>query len=146
MQVVAIIEMGKGSTRCIHKAYDSDNFLDLGLLSEKIPYKDGVMPIHYGYIHNVINIDEGDEVDVLVFSKNNTKTGDRIEVTPFALFIREDKDHKVLAYDETLYFASYDDVSPDLRDLLNTYFCYHSPIIKIGNKEEAERYINSCAK
>lgn len=85
-------------------------------------------------------------MDVLIFSKNAYSTGDKVEITPFALFIREDKDHKVLAYDETLYFTSYDDVSPDMQELLITYFGYHSPIIKIGNKEEAERYINSCAK
>lgn len=57
MQILAIIEMGKGSTRRIHKAYDSDTFVDLGLLSEKIPYNDGMMPIHYGYIQNLINKD-----------------------------------------------------------------------------------------
>ncbi len=65
----AIIEMPEGDTRRRHMAHDHSGIVDLGLLKDKVPVNDGIMPINYGFIPHTKNSVEGDELDVIVFSE-----------------------------------------------------------------------------
>ena len=78
MKYTATIEIPKGCDRRIHLSYDRVNFIDLGPIKDQIPINDGVMPVHYGYINNTLNKDEGDEVDVIVFDKINFRNIARV--------------------------------------------------------------------
>lgn len=96
MQYIATIEIPKGSDRRIHMSYDKSGFIDLGPIKEHIPVNEGVMPVHYGYIEGTVNKEEGDEVDVIVFSKNPYNTGDKVEIEILGSFVRKDGDHKMM--------------------------------------------------
>ena len=110
MNYKAIIEIPKNCDRRIHMRYDGSGFEDFGPIKEKIPVNDGAMPVAYGYIVDAINKDEKDNVDVLVFSNKEYKTGDEMDVTIFGLMNRDDGDHKILAVDATIDYKSFDDI------------------------------------
>ena len=75
----AIIEIPKGCDRRIHFSQEKNDFVDFGPIREKIPVNGGKMPVAYGFLEGIMNEKEEDEVDVLIFSKKDLKTGDKIE-------------------------------------------------------------------
>lgn len=139
----AIIEIPLGDDRRRHMKYDKSGFIDLGPTKEVIPVNDGVMPVNYGYIKDTLNIGEGDEIDVLIFSKQILSVGQEIDILPFALIRRADGDDKVVSTDNTLDIKSWEEVKQDERELIEKFFSYHHKFIAIENKEEAEKYIES---
>jgi inorganic pyrophosphatase len=142
MQYISVIEMPKGEDRRIHLSYNSgEGFIDLGPIIDQIPVNDGVMPVHYGYIEGVINEVEKDNVDVLIFSNDIYKTGDKVEIDIIGMLNREDGDHKVLAFDKTLNLNSFDDISEEERNLILKYFGYKSKILSINTRQETLKYL-----
>lgn len=141
----AIIEIPKGCDRRIHLQYDKSGFIDLGPTKEKIPVNEGIMPVHYGFIADTLNAKEGDEVDVLVFSNKDFKTGDEVEVRIIGLIKRADEDDKVIAVDDSLpEINQWADIPEAERKSVEEFFSYHHPIVAIVGKAEAEEYITSC--
>ncbi|MEI8224216.1 MAG: inorganic diphosphatase [bacterium] len=147
MNYIAIIEIPKNSDRRIHKGNQLDNlgkFVDFGLISDKITANNGRTPLAYGFIENTTGSDgEGDEVDVMVFSEKEFKTEDTLEVTPFAMMMREDGDYKVLAHDETMTIDSWDHVPAEIQKILMEFNGFKLPIIEIKGKDETIAYIES---
>jgi inorganic pyrophosphatase len=139
----AIIEIPLGDDRRRHMKYDKSGFIDLGPTKEVIPVNDGVMPVNYGYIKDTLNIGEGDEIDVLIFSKQILSVGQEIDILPFALIRRADGDDKVVSTDNTLDIKSWEDIEQGERELIEKFFSYHHKFIAIENKESAEKYIES---
>src|SRR3989344_622119 len=136
MQIKAIIEIPKGSDRRIHMSYDKNGFKDYGSIKEKIPVNDGVMPVCYGYIENAINKTEKDNVDVIIFSNKQYRTGDKIEVEVVGMLNREDGDHKIIAIDDSVAYANFSDVTAQERKLILDYFG-HTHKIVVEEKEKA---------
>ena len=143
MQHIATIEIPKGSNRRIHMSYDMIGFIDLGPIEEQIPVNGGVMPVHYGYINGTMNSGEGDEVDVIIFSKKSYNTGDKIEIEILGTLIRKDGDHKVIARDNSEDEAVFQDLSEIDRKLIMDYMGYKSPIVSIDTKEQAMEYVKN---
>lgn len=145
MLIDVIIEMLKGDNRRRHLNYAKTDIIDLGLIKDKIPVNDGIMPIDYGYILNTLNKDEGDEIDVLIISDRKFKVGQQIQAIPFALIKRADKDDKVVAVDNQHLlhsnYKSWSDIEEDLRQLIEDFFSYHHKFIAIENKDITEEYI-----
>jgi inorganic pyrophosphatase len=144
MSYTAIVEIPKGSDRRIHKGHNTDKFIDLGPTNEIIPINNGVMPVCYGFLKGIINKEEGDEVDVLIFSDKEYKTGDYVEVEIFGIFIREDKDHKILAKDSSVPYELVSDIQHDTLKLVTEFFGHKHKIILVGNKEQALEYLEEC--
>ena len=96
----------------------------------------------FHYINNTLNKDEGDEVDVIIFSKNIYKTKDQVEIEIIGMMTREDNDHKVIAYDKSENESVFKDLDERERKLILDYFGYKSPIISIDDKEKTIEYIN----
>ncbi len=138
----AIIEMPKGDTRRRHLASDKHGIIDLGLLRDSVPVHGGVMPVHYGYLPGTRNHDEGDEIDVLIYSPDAMAIGQEADVRPIALFRRGDKDDKVVAVRASdQIISSWEDIPKTERDLLEQFFGYHHKIVAIENAEAARRYV-----
>lgn len=126
----------------MHLNYAKTAIIDLGPIKETIPVNDGIMPIDYGYIEDTSNVAEGDEVDVLIFSRATRTSGDKVEISPIGLIRRDDGDDKVLAVDATEpSITSWEDIPEKTRTLLLAYFGHHHKIIAIENKDAAEAYI-----
>lgn len=143
MQYIATIEIPKGSDRRIHMSYDKSGFIDLGPIKEHIPVNEGVMPVHYGYIEGTVNKEEGDEVDVIVFSKNPYNTGDKVEIEILGSFVRKDGDHKIIAHDGSEANSAFDDLSEMDRKLIMDYMGHKSPIISVDTRERALEYVKN---
>jgi inorganic pyrophosphatase len=140
----AIIEIPKGDDRRRHMKYDKSGFVDLGPTKEVIPVNDGIMPVHYGYVSETLNEKEGDEIDILIFSKNTTEVGQEIEFEPIALIKRDDGDDKVVAVDETMgEIKEWNDISKEEKILIENFFSYHHKFLSIGNSETAKQYIKN---
>lgn len=150
MNYLATIEIPKNSDRRIHKGNQPENFgkfVDFGAISEKITANGGRMPIAYGFIENTISADgENDELDVMVFSTRDLKTEDTIAITPFAMMVRSDGDHKVLAHDETLTINDWSEVDPELQKTLLEFNGFKLPIVEVQNKEKTLEYIKSVTQ
>jgi inorganic pyrophosphatase len=146
MQYISVVEMPKGTDRRIHMSYDKTGFVDLGPIKDHIPVNEGVMPVHYGFIEETLNKDDGDEVDVLIFSNSEIKTGDKVNVQILGMLKREDGDNKVIARDETVDDLVFENLNVDERKTILDYMGYKSPIISIETKDKAIEYINSCLK
>ena len=144
MKYKAIIEIPKGCDKRIHIAYDGKSFVDLGPIRNEISVNNGVMPVHYGYIKDTINKEEGDEVDVIVFSSLSYKTGDTVDVEIIGMLTRKDNDHKLIALDDSAEINNFDDIFPEEKDLILKYFGYKSEIISIEQKEKALEYLRGC--
>ena len=144
MKYKAVIEIPEGCDRRIHMSYDKSGFIDLGPIKDQISVNDGVMPIHYGYIENVINKEEGDEVDVIIFSAKPYKTGDIIEVEIIGMLTRKDNDHKLIAIDGSEETKDFEDISSEEKDLILKYFGFKSEITSIDPKEKALEYLRGC--
>jgi inorganic pyrophosphatase len=145
MTYIATIEIPKGSDRRIHLSYDKSGFIDLGPIKEQIPVNEGIMPVHYGYIENTLNVGEGDEVDVLVFSQKTYKTGDKVKVEILGMFVREDGDHKIVARDDSEENSVFEKLSETNRKLIMDYFGYKSPITLVESRERAILYLKNSA-
>ena len=151
MKYIATIEIPKNSERRIHKATEAGiegKFVDFGPISDKITANGGKMPVAYGFIEKTINKGENDELDVMVFSEKEFKTEDSVEVTPFAMMVREemvreDGDHKVLAHDDTLQINSFEDLPETDRKTLMDFNGFKLPIVKVENAEDTIKYIES---
>ncbi len=137
MPYIATIEIPKGTDRRIHLSYDKRGFVDLGPIKEQIPINEGIIPVHYGYIDNTLNVGEGDEVDVLVFSQKTYKTGDKVEVEILGMFVREDGDHKIIARDDSEENSVFEKLSETDRKLIMDYFGYKSPISLVDSRDQA---------
>lgn len=137
----AIIEIPKGNDRRWHLNYARTAIEDFGPIKDKIPVNDGIMPVDYGYLEGTENKDEKDNVDVLIFSSRRFNVGDSVEVEPFGLIRRSDKDHKVLAADNTSSIKTWNDVPLPERELILEYFSYNHPILGVESKESSEAYI-----
>ena len=142
MKYITVVEIPKGSDRRIHMAYDNSGFIDLGPIKDQISVNEGVMPVAYGYLLNYINANEKDNVDSLIFSENEFKTGDEVEVEVFGMLTREDGDHKVLVKDSTVNFKNFDELSD--KKLLIDYFGFKSKVISVGDESDTKEYLNSC--
>lgn len=147
MKYIATIEIPKNSDRRIHKGYENHikgKFVDFGPISEKITANSGRMPVAYGFIENTRGTDGvPDEIDVMVFSENELKTEESVEVTPFAIMVRQDGDYKILAHDNTMVFISFDEIPIETQKILLEFNGFKLPIIEIKNKEEAILYLNN---
>ncbi len=143
MKYKAVIEIPKGCDRRIHFKYDGSGFEDFGPIKEKIPVNDGIIPIAYGYIENAINKKEKDNVDVIIFSNKQFKTGDETDVEVIGLLEREDEDHKIIAVDDSVSYKRFSEVLVDERKLIIDYFGYHHKIT-VQNIEEALEYLAEC--
>lgn len=142
-----IIEMPKGDTRRRHFKFDKTGFIDLGPIVDVIPINNGIMPVNYGYICETLNEEEGDEIDVLVFSENILSIGQEIEVEPIALIKRADGDDKVVAIDNTiLNIKSWEDILENEKDVIEKFFSYHHEFKSILNAEAAKDYIENGYK
>ena len=125
--------------------YDKSGFEDFGPIKEKIPVNDGVMPVSYGFIADT-HTKENDEVDVLVFSHQEFKTGDEVEVEVIGIIKRADGDDKVLAVDNSRpEIKSWPDIAEAERQLITDFFSYQHPFLVIEGRVEAENYIKSCS-
>lgn len=147
MKYIATIEIPKNSDRRIHKGYEDHikgKFVDFGPISEKITANGGRMPVAYGFIENTLGTDGvPDEIDVMVFSENELKTEDSVEVIPFAIMVRQDGDYKVLAHDNTIIFNSFEEVPVEMQKMLMEFNGFKLPIIEIKNKKEAILYLDN---
>lgn len=142
-----IIEMPKGDTRRRHLKFDKSGFIDLGPIKDIIPINDGVMPVHYGYIPKTLNEGEGDEIDILVYSKKNLVVGQEIEVEVIALIKRADGDDKVVAtYKTDKTIKDWLDIPESERNLIEKFFSYHHKFISIENAEVAKEYVEKGYK
>ena len=144
MKYKAVIEIPKGCDRRIHLSYDGTNFIDLGLIKEKIPINNGVMPIHYGYIENTVNEIEKDNVDVIIFSNKSYNSKDKTDIEIIGMLTREDGDHKVIAIDDSILIKDFSDIGQEERNLILEYFGYKSKIISIDKRDKTLEYIQSC--
>ena len=144
MNYIATIEIPQNSDRRIHKDYHEWKFIDFGLISEKITANGGRMPLAYGFINNTASdTPEQDEVDVMVFSENQFKTGDSVQIVPFAMMVRQDGDHKVLARDSTVQITSWQEVPADMQKILMDFNGFKLPIVDVKNAQETITYIES---
>lgn len=144
MKFLSVIEIPKGCDRRIHKSNHGEGFVDLGLIKDLIPINEGRMPVCYGFLKGIPNESEGDEVDVLVFSKELYKTGDEVEVEILGLIEREDGDHKVVAKDGTVSFSGLEAIDESEWALIIEYFGHKHKIISVGDKEKAVDYLLRC--
>lgn len=141
----AVIEIPKGDDRRRHLNYDKTAIIDLGPIRDLIPVNDGIMPIDYGYLEGTKNPVEGDEVDVVIFSRTQRKSGDKIEAFPIGLIRRDDGDDKVIAVDQkNSTITSWEDIPKEERDIILSYFGYNHKILSIENSESAEAYIRQA--
>ncbi len=137
-----IIEIPKGDDRRRHIMPDKSGFVDLGPIKDVIPVNLGVMPIHYGYIPETLNKKEGDEIDIVVFSSNDFKVGQEVEVEPIALIRRDDGDDKVVAVDESMKsFQKWTDAPEAERKLIEDFFGYHHKFVSIEDTAFAKQYV-----
>lgn len=146
MKYLATIEISKNSDRRIHKGNQSHNmgiFEDFGPISEKITANGGRMPLAYGFIEGIHNPGENDEIDVMVFSEHEFNTEDSVEITPFAMMVRSDGDHKVLAHDDTMQLNSWDDVSAEMQKTLMEFNGFKLPIVEVKSKQETILYLDN---
>jgi inorganic pyrophosphatase len=138
----AIIEMPKGDTRRRHFKFDKTGFIDLGPIKDIIPINDGVMPVNYGYLCNTLNVDEGDEIDVLILSENIFRVGEEVEVEPIALINRADGDDKIVAIDNSIKnIKAWEDIAESERKIIEEFFSYHHEFKSIDNAKAAKKYI-----
>lgn len=140
-----IIEIPKGTDRRIHFSREKNEFVDFGPIKEKIPINDGKMPVAYGFLEGIINRKERDEVDALVFSEKELNTGDKIDVVPVALILREDGDDKVVAIDETMKnIKIWNDIEENERKLILDYFGFRHKVISVEDSGCTIEYIHKC--
>lgn len=144
MKYLAVIEIPKGVDRRIHLSLDDGVFRDFGPIKEQIPINEGVMPVHYGYIKNAINPIEKDNVDVVIFSNRQYKTGDETEVDILGMLTRKDGDHKLLSTDDSVGLANFSEVPIQERNLILEYFGYKSKIVSVDSSEVARTYLEEC--
>ena len=140
----ATIEIPKGTDRRIHMSYDKSGFVDLGPIKEQVPVNEGLMPVHYGYLDNTLNKEEGDEVDVLVFSKNAYNIGDKVEVEVDGMLTREDDDHKIIAHDTSEKDFVFQALPEADQKLILEFMGYKSKIVAIESREQAIAYVKNC--
>lgn len=145
MKYIGIVEIPKDCDRRIHKSTETGEFIDFGPTKEVIPVNEGKMPVCYGFLKGVMNRTEGDEVDLLIFSNTEYKTGDEVEVEVMGIIEREDGDHKIIGRDSTVAIQSWDEVDIDSRDLVLRYFGYKHKIILVNGREGAVVYLNQCS-
>lgn len=145
MKCVGIVEIPKGCDRRIHKSNETGEFVDYGSIKEVIPVNDGKMPVCYGFLKNVTNKKEGDEVDLLIFSHNDYKTGDEVEVEILGMIEREDEDHKVVGKDMSYDVYNIEDLDRKEWKLILEYFGFKHNIISVKNKEKTIEYIVNCS-
>lgn len=142
-----MIEIPKGDNRRWHMKPDKSGFIDLGPIKDIIPVNEGIMPIHYGYIPETLNENEGDEIDILVLSDKALKVGQEIDVEPIALIRRADGDDKVVAVDENRKLVKgWDEVTQGEKELIEKFFSYHHRFLSIENHEVARKYIDDGNK
>ncbi len=148
MKYIATIEIPRNSDRRIHKGNQPHNmgiYEDFGPIVDKIKANDGRMPLAYGFIENTTSSDSvyeyPDEVDVMVFSEKEYKTQDSMEITPFAMMVREDGDFKVLAHDDTVAINSWEEVPADMQKTLMDFNGFKLPIVEIKNQEDTLDYL-----
>ena len=139
-----IIEMPKGDSRRRHLNFEKTGFVDLGPIKDKIPVNDGIMPIAYGYIPGTLNENEGDEIDVLVFSGSDFEVGQEVEINAIALLRRADGDDKIVAIDQTKNnIKCWEDISEEKRAMIVSFFGFHSKFEAFENAQAAQKYIDS---
>ncbi len=142
MTYIAVIEIPKGDDRRRHLSFAKDGFVDLGPIKDVISINDGVMPVHYGYIENTKNAAEGDEVDVLILSKKQFGVGNKVNIFPIALLLRDDGDDKIIAVDdEHSPLKAWEDVPEKDRALILEFFGYNHKIVEIEDADTAEAYL-----
>ena len=124
-------------------SYDNSGFIDFGPIKDHIPVNEGIMPVHYGYIQDTLNKKEGDEIDVIIFSKNSYNTGDKIDIEILGMLTREDGDNKIIARDNSETDSVFSNLPNSKQKLIFDYIGYKSPITSVGDKEEALEYIKT---
>jgi inorganic pyrophosphatase len=138
----AVIEIPKGDDRRRHYVSERKEFVDFGSIKEIIPVNGGAMPVDYGFLPGTLNQKEGDEIDVLVLSKQNLRVGSEVEVEPIALLLRADGDDKIVAVDQTMAGTkSWEGVGADLKKIIIEYFGFQHKIVSIKGLAEARSYV-----
>ncbi|MBI3631355.1 MAG: inorganic diphosphatase [Candidatus Staskawiczbacteria bacterium] len=127
-------------------AYNKSGFIDLGPIKDRIPVNDGVMPVDYGFIEGTFNKDDGDEVDVIVFSEKSYKTGDKIEINIVGMLTRADGDNKIIAHDNSLENFVFDQLPELEKQVILDYMGYIAQITSIDNGESALAYVKNSTK
>ncbi len=145
MKCIGIVEIPKGCDRRIHKSNENGEFIDFGPIKDVIQVNDGKIPVCYGFLKGVMNETEGDEVDVLIFSNNEYKTGDEVEVDIIGMINRDDGDHKIIGKDSTSLITNIEDIDKAEWKLILDYFGFKHKIISVLKKEKAIDYITYCA-
>jgi inorganic pyrophosphatase len=148
MQFKAFIEIPDEDIRRRHMKYDKSGLIDLGLIKDKIPVNDGRCIGNYGYLINTANEEKGDDLDAIIFSSQVFKPGDKLDVVPFAMLIRKDLDHKVLASDsnDKTQYQTWNDIPKDLQKLIYDFYGFSSLIEKVASADETLKYIEKCQK
>ena len=141
MEHIAVVEIPKGCARRIHKSIETHEFIDFGPTNEVIPINNGVMPVAYGFIKNTLNKNEGDEVDVIIFSNKEYKTGDELKVSIIGMIIRDDGDHKIIARDNDSTISTISDIPADEWKLILDFFGCKHKITSVEEKEKALEYL-----
>ncbi len=138
----AVIEIPKGDDRRRHYVAQKKEFVDFGPIKEIIPVNNGVMPVDYGFLPDTRNIKEGDEIDVLVLSKEKLSVGQSLDVEPVALLRRDDGDDKIVAADRTTCgIKKWEDIDAESRKTIVGYFGFRHKIVSIESSDCAKQYI-----
>jgi len=141
--VDVLIEMPKGASKRTHINWARTHWIDGGPIKRAIPVNEGIMPIDYGFVVGTM-IKEGshkDELDALVYTERKLELGSRIKIDPTAVLYIKNGDNKIIGVGKDTTVQKWEDIPARTRNLLIKYFGYKSPVIKIGDKKDAERLI-----
>lgn len=141
MLVDAVIEIPRGDNVRRHISNDKKAFIDLGLIKDKIPVNNGVMPADYGFIPHTHNQADQDEIDIIVVTDCKLTVGELVSVKPIAIVNRDDGDHKIIATEED-NITSWETIPEEVRSLIGATLCYQHTFT-LGSRQEAEEYITN---
>lgn len=101
------------------------------------------MPVDYGYIFGTLNRSEGDEIDALIISSDKLSIGQKLEIKPIAIIMRDDGDDKIVAVDRTTEkeIRKWEDIPRRQRELITNFFSYRVKFKSIKGQSEALQYV-----
>ena len=142
--IKVFIEIPKGDDRRRHLSRDKKRMLDFGPMKNLVPVNNGREPMAYGFIIGTKSQKDGDELDVLVYSKRGFRIGESVNATPIAMLMRGNEDHKVIAVDGTTRrnIKKWSDVPKTERDLLVRFLSYTTTIKSIKGAKATISYID----
>ncbi len=142
-----ITEIPENGERRIHLNYEKTDFIDCGLISEKIKANDSKMPTTYGFLKDIINTVEDEKehqeyIDAF-FGEQNIKlqTGDSVEVKVIGMFEREDGDHKVIVVNKDSVINEFSDIDTSLKQILLDFHGFNKKITKVFSAQECINFL-----